>query len=330
MNLGTTRNVLAVDIGGSKLMAGIADAGGNILCRVKQPLKPDITGEHIISIIMETVDLIRNRNPGAWEAVDCVGMTIPGLADHEKGIWVYACFSKIRDLPIARIISYELNIPVFIENDVNACALGEKMYGSCKGVNDFIWMTISNGVGGALVLNGELYRGAYLNAGEIGHFNVMEGGYECGCGNKGCLEAYAAGPAIVRRYLERVKPVLTPGPGVNAGIKLPVSEPGITAEKIAQAAEDGDEVSREVFNETGYYLGKALSYAINLVNPEKVILGGGVSMSMHLFYEKLIKTINDMVFLEANKNIIIEKTALGYEAALIGAAAVGRKGMERI
>ena len=306
--------ILSIDIGGSKLMVGVVDSSGRVLSKEIIFLKPDIDEEFVINTTIKLSSSLLNKFQNI--DIDCAGVTVPGLTDSDKGIWLYSCFSGLRDLKIADILTYELKIPVFIDNDVNACAYGERLYGSCRDIDDFIWVTVSNGVGGGLFINGKLYIGAYKNAGEIGHINVVENGHICRCGNYGCLEAYAAGPAIVRRYCERT--------GSSSGGS------GLNAKLIAEYAKKGDLSAIEIYKETGYYLGKAIASAVNIVNPRKVILGGGVAMDIELFFPELVETVENMKFKEANKELMIEKTGLSYDAALIGAAAVAQKGMGRV
>ncbi len=303
---------LAVDIGGSKLMVGIVDSRGQILDKARVPLKPDIREQELADNIVSLAGELIKKHPRL--DIDCAGVTIPGLADPEKGLWVYACFSGIRDFKIVEVLSQRLGMRVFIENDANACAFGEMVYGVGKGVRDFLWITVSNGVGGGLVLNGDIYRGAFKSAAEVGHINVAEDGRLCPCGNRGCLEAHAAGPAIAKSYLEK---------------RPDLKEAAITAKEVAQLARSGDKAALEVYRETGYYLGKAISYAVNLINPVKVVLGGGVSMDIDLFLPELKKTVDRLIFRDANRNLTIERTGLLYDAALIGAAAIARRGMGR-
>ncbi|MBT3318666.1 MAG: ROK family protein, partial [Clostridia bacterium] len=197
------------------------------------------------------------------------------------------------------------SLPVAIENDVNACALAEKMFGCCKDSTDFIWLTVSNGCGGALFLSNALYKGFGGTAGEIGHIVVEENnGFQCGCGNSGCLEIQAAGPGIVRRYLQK-----TPGES-------------LTAADIASKAREGDANALKVYRDEGKYLGYAIASAVNLLNPERVIIGGGVSASFDLFADTLRETVMQRIYQSANKTLIIETSALGYNASLIGAASL--------
>jgi glucokinase-like ROK family protein len=306
------KHILSVDIGGSKLMAGIMDyCNGSIILKESIPLKAAITEDYLIENILFITEGLIKRCSNI--DISCIGVSVPGTADSENGVLIYACYSGIRNFEIGRILKEKYNIPVFIENDVNSCAYGEKIFGVCREVDDFLWVTVSNGVGGALVLNGHIYEGRFKGAGEVGHINVVEDGYMCGCGNKGCLEAYASGPGIVRRYREKSRDYLTEK----------------TARIIAEDAYKGDKLALEIYRETGYFLGKAISYAVNIINPQKVILGGGVSMDIELFLPEIKKIVDKMAFKDPNKNLIIEKTGLSYEAALIGAAAIAKSRFER-
>jgi len=307
-------NVLAVDIGGSQfrtaiatvLDSGVSDSGLlQFAPDSRRMLAPDCTKEQLFAMLEESI--VESAPDGTYERI---GITIPGLADPASGIWVYACFSGIRDVPIARILSEKYGKPVFIDNDVNACALAERRFGICKETKDFLWITVSNGIGGGLVLDGDVYAGHFGNAGEIGHFNVVEeNGFRCGCGNYGCLEAEAAGPGIARRYVALLKK----------------ETPDLSAEQIAALARSGDETAKLVFDITGRLIGKAASYAVNLLNLEKVVIGGGVSNSFDLLLPSMEASFREKVFRDANPNAVFEKTALGTNAGLAGAVAVAMR-----
>ena len=200
---------------------------------------------------------------------------------------------------------------MFADNDVNVCAIGEQMYGICKEDQHFLWMTVSNGIGGALVLNGEIFAGAENNAGEIGHFIVEEhNGNRCGCGRDGCLEAMASGRAIGAAYSRLIGAEKT------------------TAE-AAEAARNGDETARKVFEQAGAYMGKAIATAVTLLNLQRVVLGGGVMQNFDLLQQPIEAAIDRYVFRQANRKIVVERTGLGYDAALIGCAAIARRGLQR-
>lgn len=291
-------SVLAIDVGGSKIVAAVVDAAGVVSGRVQRPLavSQDQAG------VMAAVKSLAHEAAGV--GVDAIGVTIPGLADPEAGLWVYSPFSGIRDVPVKRLLEDEFRLPVGIENDVNACARAEMRFGLCADGQSFIWLTVSNGIGGCVVVDGRVMTGADNCAGEIGHVIVVEDGVLCGCGHHGCAEVYGAGPAIARRWRE-------------AG-----GAPGLDAKAIAELARRGDATARRVFGDTGYFIGKALAPAVSLLNPHKVVLGGGVSLSFDLFQEQLWAALGALAFPAALEHLTVEPTALGYDAGLLGAAAI--------
>jgi len=295
-------NILGIDIGGSKIAVGIIDENGNVLHSVNERLPAGTTADSLLRVIQEKCGILA-------ESYDFgkIGVTIPGLADAENGIWVYAPFSGINNFPIAAKLGGIYNRRVYIENDVNACAVGEKRFGCCKEIDDFIWVTVSNGIGGSVFTNGRLYTGCGGNAGEIGHIKVVDGGdsgeFLCGCGDYGCAEAAAAGPGIAKRYKK-------------------LTNAALTAEQIAKKAREGNSDAQTVMRETGRYIGKALAAAVNMLNPAAVIFGGGVSQSFDLLEPGLWDALDEYMFKAANKDIKLMQTALAYNAALIGAAAI--------
>jgi glucokinase len=302
---------LAIDIGGSKIAAGIVDMRGNILSKHARKI-PDGLNEDKNKLFELVFDLAQKAMDEAGDIeIAAAGAAIPGICDDKNGIWVYSPFSGIKNVPAAKIIGQKLGLKTFIANDVNACAYAEKVF-SHETLHDYLWITVSNGIGGGLVLGGKLYEGAFGHAGEIGHVTVVEEGELCGCGKRGCLEAYASGASIVRRYKEKT------------GYPF-----DITAHEIASLAMCGDESAIEIYNFAGYCLGKAIAMAINLLNLKKVIIGGGVSGSLDLLMPKINETVRKQVFMSANTNLEIQKTKLGYDAALLGAAAIAQKGINR-
>ena len=301
--------ILAIDIGGSQFRTALTTVSGTTLQfapAAGRSLAPDCTKEQLFAMLEESI--AESAPCGSFERI---GVTIPGLADPIAGMWVYACFSGIRNVPIAKILSEKYGgKPVFIENDVNACALAERQFGICKETKDFLWITVSNGIGGGLILDGKIYGGHFGNAGEIGHFNVVEeGGFRCGCGNYGCLEAEAAGPGIARRYAALQKKEL----------------PYLSAREIAERAWSGDDVAKSVLDTTGRLIGKAASYVVNILNLEKVVIGGGVSNSFDLLFPSMESSFRAKIFRDANPTVSIEKTGLGLDAGLAGAAALAMK-----
>ena len=299
------KRILAVDIGGSKLLTALASvaAGGHVSFsgRVRRELDRRFGKAEILDAAFRACDETLRAADGGFDAV---GITIPGLADPETGTWLYAPFSGIRDFPVAEEFRRRYAKPVAAENDVNACAWAEHIFGACREIDDFLWITVSNGVGGGLVLGGKIFRGAFGSAAEVGHFKVAENGAPCGCGGRGCLEAEAAGPAISRRYAEMT------------------GRAGVSALEIAGAARQGEAAAIEVYRQTGNLLGKAAALAANLLNPAAIVFGGGVSESFDLFRESLENRFRSDIMSFANKEVRLLKTQLGYEAGLFAAASL--------
>jgi len=302
-------DILALDIGGSKLMAASVSirhddvAIGKVAHRF---LGERYTTENLMALLDDAVNEL-----GAFH-FERIGVTIPGLADSKTGMWLYASYSGIRDFPIGNILSSRYgNRPVSIGNDVNACALAEKMYGICRDVDNYLWMTVSNGIGGGLVLNGKPYHGHFGNAAEVGHFRMAtQDAFQCGCGNFGCLEAETAGPGIVRRYRRHLK---------ENGRE---DDLVVTARDVVEKAKAGENIAQEVVDITGSLIGKALSYVTNLLNLQMIVLGGGVMQSFDQFYPSMFHSFQTHLFRDANPSVQIKKSVLGYNAALIGAASL--------
>lgn len=293
--------VFSVDIGGSKLLCGLVLPDGTVLDTVNRTLAPDITAEILEELILAAWQTLRGKH-GEVTPTAC-GIAIPGVADAGQGMWIYACFSGIKDYPITARMHQILGVPVHIENDGNACAWAERIFGKCKDSDNFMWITVSNGVGAGMVLDGKLYRGFREGAGEFGHLIVEPGGRVCPCGHRGCMEAMAAGPGITARYEKEM------------GIAL-------SAKEIAMMARAGQSTALKVMYDTGRYLGQGLGKAACILNVQRYVLGGGVMQSFDLLEKPMREAFLSEAFEYPNRDAVIMRTGLGYEAALLGAAAI--------
>jgi glucokinase len=297
---------LAIDIGGSKCVAGLVDREGTILDK-ERFLWQKLDAPSLLMDIVSHAKALLQKHPDITPQV--IGASIPGLADPVKGMWVEASFSGIRNWPIAAALCEALGLPVYIDNDGQACALAERLFGACRDTADFLYMTVSNGIGGSIFADGKPYGGFNGTAGEIGHCTAVEGGRQCKCGLRGCLEMHAAGPAIARNYQEM-------------GGK-PMPDGGVAdAAEIARRAQAGEKEAIAVYELEGQYLGRVIATACNLLNPRKVIIGGGVSLNFPLFEQSLKETVAQHMYRAANPDLDILPTALGYDGGLLGAAAV--------
>ena len=293
-----TENIFAVDIGGSKLVCGAITVNGEILDTFRVDYKQEYTVNDLVGWIKEGLEYLRKYD------FCCCGAAIPGLCDPKSGTWLYSPFSGIGNIPIAEKLSEITNLPAYADNDVNVSALAEKKFGCCKETSDFLWITVSNGIGGGLYLGGNLYRGPFMTSGEIGHITVEENTDRvCGCGKRGCLEVMASGASIADIYKKR-------------------TEKKASAKEIADFARIGDDEAKKVWSQAGNYIGKAVSYAVNLLGIDTVVLGGGAAQNFDLLYDSAMQAIFEHTFSAAVSKVNLLHSPLGANAALLGCAAL--------
>ena len=293
-----SEKIFAVDIGGSKLICGVLTLCGEIVESRRLDFPPEYTVDTVVDYIRKYFEELKHHN--------CfyASVTVPGLCDSEKGRWLYSPFTNFRDIEIADIVSKITGLPTVCDNDVNMSALAERYFGVCKSSDDYMWITVSNGIGGGLFLGGRLYRGANLSAGEIGHVVVEENTKrKCGCGKLGCLEAMASGAAISSIYSE-------------------LTGKRLSGKEIAALARKGDSTARKVWEDAGGYIGKAIAHAVNLLGTETVVLGGGAAEAFDLLKPAIDSAIKRYIFLSASPNVKVLHSALGKYAALLGCAAL--------
>lgn len=312
--------VVGIDIGGTKTLIGLVDSHGKIIAKKQFPTdiysKPE---EHLISCVNVSQGLLTENNI-TENLVIGIGINVPGLADSNKGILIHAPYAQWKNIKVREIVQlYWPNKPIQIANDVNACAIGELLFGKANNLNDFLWITVSTGIGGGIIVNRQLVEGDTFIAGEIGHFVVdWDNGFPCSCGNRGCLEAYSSGTAIAKQAAMLIKC----GQVEDLSDYINRRNLSISAETVAKAAYEGIESAIRIYQKAGNHLGRALSYAINLLNPSAIIIGGGVSQSFRLLEPSIKEVIVQSVIGEENKTIPIIPTGMGYEAGLIGAASL--------
>jgi len=306
--------VLAIDIGGTKLAAGIVDTEGRILARGEVPT---LAAEGLEPVLGRIVGLGRDllsRPEVADVSVHRVGVGCAGPVDLKAGIvfnppnlpgWLR--------VPLIDHLQEALALPAVLENDANAAALGEFRYGAGKGARSIVYLTVSTGIGGGIILEGKIWHGLKDSAGEIGHMTVCPDGPLCGCGNRGCLEAMASGTSIARRARE----------AVAAGRQTGLSEiPALTSADVVRLAQAGDVVAREVWDSAVTYLGIGVAAVITILAPERVVIGGGVTRAGDFLFDSLREHLRRRVKLVPVESVAILPAALGPDVGILGAAAV--------
>ncbi|WP_157179938.1 ROK family protein [Rhizobium sp. CCGE 510] len=287
----------AVDFGGTKLAIGFVDEAGRVLASTRFAT-PDGGPAEVARAAADELATIAARLGLDLLSLAGVGATVPGLADTENGVLRFAPTQGWRDVPFAQMLSDAVGLPAFIANDVNACALAEQRFGVAKGCANFLWVTVSTGIGGALVLNGRLFEGPRALAGEIGHMAVAIPGPPCGCGRDGCLQAVASGTAILKA-------------AIKSGLEVS------SGRDVFDKALAGDTRAVEIVDSVHVHIGRALSHAANLLDLDMIVIGGGVAESLDT--RRLQREVLAHAITLPEHAPPVLRTTLRAEAALIGA-----------
>ncbi|HTL70254.1 MAG TPA: ROK family protein [Candidatus Eisenbacteria bacterium] len=310
---------IGVDIGGTSVKMGVVGPNGRIVCRSNFPTGRHAKKSDVLDSLYEHSRSLTAQAKKAGFRVTGVGIGAPGPIDVERG-FVYS-FPNIHgweNTPLRKILEKRLRLPVRIDNDANAMALGETLFGAGRGAKNTIALTLGTGVGGGIVIDGKLFHGPTYSAAEIGHIVLNEEGPQCGCGNRGCIETYVGNGYFVREVRSRL------AAGEKSVLKRWIEEDGreLTPYLVWQAAKKGDGFAKKFWWETGLHLGNALVGLVNVFNPEKIILGGGVAQDKPHLLDSVTRTIKKKAFPIAARSVKVVPAALGVDAGLIGAAAL--------
>lgn len=311
---------IGVDIGGTKVAAGLVDHDGQILDKVKYPT-PANDPRELAEVVAKAVEELRAREPE--DAVSAVGVGVAGFVDEDRATVQVAVNLGLRDEPLKERVQQRVELPVVIENDANAAAWAEARFGAGRGSDHIVCVTLGTGIGGGLVLGGDLHRGRYGVAAEVGHYRMVPHGRRCACGNHGCWEQYASGRALVAegQDLARTNPQ-------RAERMLKLAEgsvEGIGGEVITQAAVEGDKAALECFRVVGEWAGLGLADLAAILDPECFVLGGGVSDAGDIILDPVRTSFARHVTGRPGRRLAEVRVAeLGGEAGIVGAGDLAR------
>jgi glucokinase len=305
--------VFAADLGGTHLRAATVDQQGKIHFRLKQQTPQAERPDEIINALVQAVRECESSCTVAGESIKAVSVVVPGSVNVAAGVIVKAPnLPCLNGFELTAALTAELKRPAILENDANAAAIGEMWQGAGRNRRTIVCVTLGTGVGGGIILDGELWRGVNDSAAEIGHMCVDPfGGVACMCGSRGCLEVYASATAIVRMTREA-------RPRYPNSVLQPKQE--LTSEKIYRAGLAGDELALEVFRRMGVYLGIGLANLINILNPEMIVIGGGVVNGWDLFARHMNHEVRERAFPLPAEQVEIVAAECGDDAGLLGAA----------
>ncbi|HMY09422.1 MAG TPA: ROK family glucokinase [Marmoricola sp.] len=310
-------SAIGVDVGGTKIAAGVVDSTGRILERLQVPT-PAQDPDRIVQTIAELA-----RQLGASDSIEQVGVCVAGFVDRARSEVLFSPNLAWRGVRLREQLQGRLGAEVVIENDANAAAWGEFRFGGGTGADDLLAVTVGTGVGGGLVLEGQLLRGGFGVAAEIGHLGLVPGGELCGCGNRGCLEAYGSGTALVRatRFAARKDPV-----AAKRLIERARGDIGsIDGPMITEQAQSGDEFAKAQLADLGAWLGLGIANIAAVVDPGLVLIGGGVSQAGELLLQPIREGYLKALSASRHRPILEVKVAeLGNDAGLVGVADLAR------
>ncbi|HEV7757272.1 MAG TPA: ROK family glucokinase [Mycobacteriales bacterium] len=309
---------IGVDVGGTKVLGGVVTPDGEVLTTVRRATPDDDAGQTAV-VIAEVVAALVDAYPG----VEAVGVGAAGWIDAERSTVMFAPNVAWRDEPLRDRIADKVGLPVVVENDGNTAAWAEYRFGAARGVSEVLLITVGTGIGGGIIADGKLFRGAYGVAGEFGHVRFVPGGLPCGCGRRGCFEQYCSGRALVReaRALAEADPHRAARLLRLAGGQVDA----IQGPQITQAAGEGDPAAIEAFGVIAQWLGQGLADLVSIWDPGLIVVGGGVAESGDLLIaparEAYVAALGPRITLPVAR---IRAAELGNEAGLIGAADLAR------
>ncbi len=309
---------IAVDVGGSKIAAALVSSSGCLRHQRREPTSASSEPQAVIHQICQMVDAIASAAAEETREILGVGIGIAGMTDSERGITLLASNLGWKNVPVRRLVADQVEHPVFVDSDTNVAALGEQAFGAGRDSDNFLYVNIGTGIGASMILDGRLYRGAGGVAGEFGHLALKPGGPQCGCGLRGCLEALASGRAIARRATEAIAD--------RRPTKIQELAEGkqedVTAALVGEAAQLGDPLALEILSDAGRYIGIGLAICTDLLNPERILLAGGVTGAKELLLKPMRAAMAEHTLPRPLRTVTVVPSGLGDVGYLIGAAAL--------
>ncbi|NGP45170.1 ROK family transcriptional regulator [Bacillaceae bacterium SIJ1] len=308
-------HIIGLDIGPKKIHVVLSDLDANLLEKYQTLIPKKITSDGLLNIIKDSIHYVISKKHIDKKKIIGIGVGMHGVVDVEKGLSLFAPSLQLRNIPIKKYLEHEFNMVVKVENDARAMALGEAWFGDGSGANSIIAINIGRSVNAGIIINGELYHGEHFMGGETGHMTIDIDGPRCSCGNYGCLQSYTTGPAIAARAKHEIsigrESILREW--VDNDLEL------IDGKLIHEAAIKGDPLSIEILSQAGKYLGVGLTNLIHVLNPSRIIIGGGVSKAGDFLMDSVKQSIQKRVLEQSANQTEILISKLGDYVTAIGA-----------
>ncbi len=314
--------VLAVDLGGTKITAALISDKGQVVAKEYCLTLANEGPQSVVERMLSSTDRVLSQKNMDVSQLDSISIAAAGAINFTEGVITSSPnLPGWYDIPLREIVQKKYQINTFLINDASAAALGEHHLGAGKGVNNLVYLTVSTGIGGGIIINGALYLGRCGCAGEIGHMTIDVNGIRCNCGNIGCLETLASGTAIAREAKRRIR--LGEKSSLTEIVKGNIDN--ITAEKVGAAAQGGDSLALEVISTAATYLGVGMVNLVNIFNPEMLIVGGGVAKLGDLLLNPARRVVRERAFQLSAQAVRIVPAQMGEHSGLLGSAIFARQ-----
>ncbi len=314
--------VAGVDLGGTKILAAIVDAEDRVLGRAKASTPAAQGGEAILAAINSTLRLAAIEAGVAIADLKGVAIGSPGPLDPDRGVILFSANLNVRDFPLGPGLSAATGLPVLVRNDVRMGGYGEFRLGAGKGHKNVLAAFVGTGIGGCVIVDGKMVTGSTGNAGELGHIALKPGGPRCGCGRRGCMEAFASRSAIARRIAKAHRR----GRETSLSSKLDGKGSKLKSKELAAAYHEGDALTVTEVHRAAYYLGLGLGSLVNVLGPEVVIVGGGVTEALGSGYLDAVRaSLANQVLTDPGNTIRVVPAALGDDSGILGSALMARE-----
>lgn len=308
-----SKYVVGIDLGGTKICGAIASLDGEVKCSYTIKTNAAEGEEAVLNRIFTVIDKVIEEGKVNKDDIEAIGIGSPGPLDAKKGIIVSTPNLPFKNFQLTEPVEKRYGIKTFLDNDANVAAIGEYLMGAGVGTTNMVYVTVSTGIGSGAIINGNIYRGATSNALEAGHMTIEKDGPRCNCGNYGCAEALASGTAIGRQGREKV------AEGLSTSLK---NYEEITSYEVFKEAASGDKVASEIIDKSLNYLGICVANIITCLDPEMVVIGGGVSKAGDIVFDKVKEVVNKRCFKAMSDNCKIVPAKLGAEVGARGACAL--------
>lgn len=319
--------ILGIDLGGTKILTAVVTPEGDMLSSDETTTPGTGDREALIESLVNSAHRALLQASITVSQVSAIGVGAAGISNPEAGIlFTSPNLPGLRNVLLRDIMQERLGRKTFLINDASAAALGEFYFGAARGARNFIYITLSTGIGGGIVIDGKIYTGAIGTAGEVGHMTIDDKGPTCNCGNRGCWETLASGTALAREARRRIE----------KGVRTSILEYSggdmdrVTPQAIHSAAQQGDRLAKKLIARTGYYVGVGLANLINIFNPELIVIGGGLSRIGDMLLKPAFKEAEERAFREAFQAVRFAAAGLGGHSAVLGAAAFALQETKRL